>query len=115
MTRIKEPTNRMNTWLFVVFIIAVLAFTIAAEIHINANLDYQISKVIHNPTFVGEVVDKESVTRRVGAKPFDQLTTLRLHIVGQYVKDGDEVVHIDQVFTVTRYWYDRFEVGDLIY
>ena len=66
-----------NSLLMAIFIIAALAIVIVLASIQERNLNNQLTSVIENPTFVGEVV------------------------------------YVDRVFTVTRYWYDRLEIGDI--
>ena len=94
------------------FALITLAFILIALVLYEIHLENQF-QVVNNSTFVGEVINKESTTRSAGVGIWNQHTTHRLHIVGEYIEDG-VVVHVDRVFIVSRYWYDRFEIGDLI-
>jgi len=116
MNRVKEFMSNVDDGYFVVaFAIVFLAITLVWAMLYDTHLDNRISGVINNPTFVGEVVNKESITRRVGSMTaFNQITTHQLHIIGEYM-EGNEVMQVDQVFTVTRRWFSKFEIGDLIY
>ena len=69
--------------------------------------------LLSNPTFRGEVTDKEFFRRRVGFSAAMKLTEHRLHIVGDYIYN-DEIVQVNRIFIVSRYLYDRFDIGDTI-
>jgi len=77
----------------------------------------EVYKFINNPSFLGEVVDKDYL--RHGGRGFVWplmsmgYTEYRLHIVGEYLY-GNETVQLDRVFIVPRYLYEQFEIGDLI-
>jgi len=83
-------------------IIAVAVYSIHQRNQIN---------IINDPTFVGEVVGKEATTQR--SSVIRQTITYRLHITGEYIKDG-ETVQVDRDFIVSKELYDRFEIGDVI-
>ena len=71
------------------------------------------SSIINDPTFVGEVVDKEIVLLRIGLSPATRMREHRLHIVGKYYVD-DERVEVDRIFIVSAEIFNRYEVGDII-
>jgi len=103
-----------NTFIWGIVCIAMLAFVVIWGVLYSNHLDNQLRNIIDNPTFIGEVVNKKSISRNIGIVPFNHSITYRLHIIGAYM-EGDEMIHVDQVFTVTHYWYSKFETGDLIY
>ena len=70
-------------------------------------------KVLSYPTFVGEIIAKESRLQSVGMGSGMQITQFRLHIVGTYI-DGDEIRQVDRVLVVPGYLYHQFDVGDII-
>jgi len=115
MRRIRNfIVNNENDIICTIVFIAVLVFMIFLGVRNNNQLNSQLRDIINNPTFIGEVVNKESITRN--ARPLAAIpsTTFQLHIIGAYM-EGDEVIHVDQLFTITHYWYRKFEIGDLIY
>ena len=115
MTRIKSYINKMDdALLMMIFTMFFLAIAMLYGVLYDKHIDNQLSSVINNPTFFGEVIEKEEIIHRVGFGTFNQFTTFRLHIIGEYLED-DEVILVDQVFTATSYWFNRFEIGDLIY
>ena len=69
-------------------------------------------EVINHPTFVGEVVGKESVWHG-GFTPSTKSIEHRLHIIGKYYY-GDDIIQVDRVFTVSWSQYHQFDIGDLI-
>jgi len=94
-----------------------IAIIVAVILAIIALIIYMVyeegqNNVIHNPTFIGEVVGKESVVRSVGGTWAMRYTEFRLHIVGEYIKDN-ETIHVDRVFRVYREFYNRFDIGDI--
>ena len=114
MSRVNAFIDKNEDTIFYLCItILVIGVTIAAFLY-DIHLDNQISSVIDNPTFIGEVVNKESTTRNLGFGRYNQIMTYRVHIIGEYM-DGGEVIHVDRVFEITRRWYNMLEIGDLIY
>jgi len=92
-------------------LILFIALLIAGSTFWNAGRVSTFDALISNPTFVGEVVDKESGWR--GGFGITAYTEHRLHIVGQYYYDGEKI-QVDSIFIVPRSQYRQFNVGDLI-
>ena len=73
---------------------------------------FRISPVIHDPTFVGIVVDKE--TRREHLMfTGPGFLVYRLHVIGEFVENG-ETVQVDRWFSVSRRMFNQFRIGDTI-
>ena len=70
-------------------------------------------EIINHPTFVGEVIGKDPVTRRHSAGMRMLHTEYRLHIVGSYRENG-EIIQIDRIFVVPRFVYEEYSIGDVI-
>ena len=73
----------------------------------------EIYILINNPTFNGKVVDSRTI-QHGGGLPLTRHIEHQLHIVGEYIYE-DETVKVDRFFRVSRYLYNRFEIGDTIY
>lgn len=113
----KEFNKKIREELFYITIFIVISIIVlTGAFFYEEHLDNQIRNLINDPTFTGEIVNKEATTRHMGLgiSRLNQVTTFRLHIIGEY-KEGNEIIHINQTFKVSRYWYNRFEIGDLIY
>ena len=93
---------------------AVFIAVIIISIHLDNNRRGEIYILLNNPTFVGKVVDTESVSIRSGVFSTFIRQEHRLHIIGEYI-DNNEKVKVDRAFIVLGYLYDRFGIGDLIY
>lgn len=92
------------------FVLLVAVLLVLAHFdNINRN---EIYALINNPAFEGKVVDT-SVVHRWGGSFAMWHTEYRLHIVGEYLYN-DETVQIDRTFVVSKYLYDKFEIGDTI-
>jgi len=113
MDKFEDLKEKMNKHIAAIFFMVFLVFLLICTAFYQNHLENQIS-IVDNPTFSGEVAGKESITRNAGMWFLGQHTTHRLHIIGQYI-EGDETIYIDRVFTVSAYWYNKFEIGDLIY
>ena len=101
--------NFINRHFLKIFVFFAVILTCMFVLFYHVRLEMQI-QVINNPTFVGEVVGKESLNHfSVLGIPIRR----QLHIVGEYVED-DVVIQVNRTFRVSRYWYDKFNVGDLI-
>lgn len=95
-----------------IFCIATIIIFVVVAVYSGISCMNQI-RIVENPTFTGEVVGKESRY----LFPWVGVSTRQmhqLHIVGEYF-NGEETIQIDRVFVVSHSWYNRFEVGDLIF
>jgi len=101
---------RKDMWEYIgisiIFVLTIILFYLEID-------DMNQIRIVDNPTFTGEVINKETSSFPPwGGVAIHQ--SYRLHIVGEYI-NGGETVQIDRVFKVSSSWYERFEVGDLIY
>lgn len=99
---------------YVAIIISIIAIilTIFMTLHDERARSNELA-VLSNPSFVGEVVGKESVLRHAGGGMLMRHTEYRLHIVGQYLENY-ELRQVDRVFTVPRSFYAKYNIGDII-
>jgi len=78
--------------------------------YINLNNHWEI---INHPTFTGEVIGKESVTRNAGVSLIMKYTEYRLHISGEYTEDN-RTIQIDRTFIVPSDIYNNYNIEDFI-
>ena len=95
-----------------IIVIVVWLFMIIPMIFYIVYLHNQ-HEIINNPTFVGEIIGKESVIHRVGASGVIGVTEYRLHIAGEYIKNN-KTIQVNRVFIVSADIYNQHEVGDII-
>ena len=103
-----KRNNGTNIFIVLIFII-VLAVLIYFAYYRSTN------SIIHDPTFVGEVINKETVKQQINIGmtiPRHQVLH-RLHIIGTYYAENQRV-YVDRIFTVTDAIYNHFEIGDII-
>jgi len=86
--------------LLIISMMALCIIIIMAASHFENNRRNEIYTLINNPTFRGEVVNTQSISRSRGFSPFRRSTEHRLHIVGEYVYDN-ETIQVDRVFIVS--------------
>lgn len=78
----------------------------------NQRANDKIINSIHDPTFVGTVVGKETSTGSFGTFA-PRFTVHRMHIIGEFI-EGSERIQVNHVFVVPAEMYHRFEIGDVI-
>ena len=108
MDALRRHSDLIKKEALILAIIALLIYTIYSYISWS-----EANNIIHDPTFVGVVIGKETVVERLGITPKPGITIRRLHVVGEYIRD-DVVIQVDRVFTVSEEMFYRFEVDDLI-
>ena len=97
--------------------VAIIALSLAAVLLIfyaiyNHRAEIEMNNIIHNTTFTGTVVGKETTMEGFGlAGP--RFTVHRLHIIGEYFENSERI-EVDHVFVVSAQMYHRFEIGDII-
>ena len=104
---------------FYAFLVLLVAVAAVLILYFDNKQRKEFYALIDNPTFRGEVVDMASVKNSFGSfglldwfTPMEY-TEYRLHIVGQY-QDGDGMIQVDRVFTVSDELYKQFNIGDEI-
>ena len=99
----------------IVFVLFILAFAFIVKGQVSGSFTARSSDIytINNPSFVGEVIAKDSEIYQITATSIPVIF-YRLHIVGEYLSDDKEIITFDRVFYVTRQIYNRYEVGDII-
>jgi len=95
----------------IVALFSILIIIVAANFGCNSRSN-EIYTLLNNPTFIGEVVDKEFVWSG-GFSTVTRHTEHRVHIIGEYIYDN-EVIQVDRIFIISRYLYNQFDIGDLV-
>ena len=108
---IKKAAHKDNR-LIIIAITVLIAIIIALQLHGNRAIS-EIYTVIDNPTFIGEVADREVIIRRTGHGVGWEHHQFFLHIVGSYIYD-DETIYVDRYFPVPQYLFHQFNIGDVI-
>ena len=99
------------------YAIAIIAISMLATVGIpfsiqDARVRNENYAILNNPSFVGEVVNKE--TRRLnGMSPMLSYTQYRMHIVGHYYII-DKKVQIDRIFIVNSELFHLYDIDDVI-
>jgi hypothetical protein len=100
-----------------VLIISVLILLIAVLIAHAVYEDNETKRgieIINHWSFVGEVVERESKKRNNMFPMYGYTMFYYMYIIGEYLSNEDEVIHVDRMFRVNEEIYNRYEVGDII-
>ena len=101
----------IKEYALVIIAVSVLpAFGIPYSIH-EARVKNENYAILNNPTFVGEVVDKE--IRRINITQLLSHNQYRLYLVGHYL-ENDIKVQIERVFIVNSKFFHQHDIGDVI-
>ena len=91
-------------------VIGLLIYAVYTEVENSKGIE-----IINSPSFVGEVVDKTRSNDTASMLPFPTSPPIyRIHIVGEYLSDNDEVMFFDMNLRVNYELYNRYETGDII-
>lgn len=106
----EQKSDNKDLFLLVLLIFT-LAFMITSQVFGFSTASSSDMAILNNPSFIGEVIKKNSEILYFAAMPY---VYYRLHILGKYLSDDNEVIRVDRIFYVTREIYNRYEVGDII-
>jgi len=72
-----------------------------------------INDILNNPTFTGTVAGKEKTIERF-TPTGPGFKVYRLHIIGEYINNDDEIIEVNQTFAVSETMFLNYEIGDII-
>lgn len=102
----------MNSKIIESTLVAIAILAAITIIIVSINLSNK-NDIIYDPTFVGEVVGKETKKRAASAAGIMRYTEYRLHIIGEYI-ENDKIIQIDRSFIVSEELFNSLDIGDPI-